>query len=134
MTRRRGIFRAAVIYLLLLLFCVVFVAPFAWMISTSLKSPSDIISGLGALRWLSHPATLENYRYILGRAEEFPVWRWTATVPPFTSTTLANVSWGTSSSSADSASSTGSSSSGGSGDSGGAGGGEKKSASGDKVA
>jgi multiple sugar transport system permease protein len=48
------------------------------MVSTSLKSPSDIISGLGVLRWLPQPATLENYRYILGRAEEFPVWRWTA--------------------------------------------------------
>ncbi|MES2465131.1 MAG: carbohydrate ABC transporter permease [Armatimonadota bacterium] len=55
-----------------------FLAPLLWMVSTSLKSASDIISGLGSLRWLPSPVTLENYSYILSRVEEFPVWRWTA--------------------------------------------------------
>ena len=55
-----------------------FIAPLLWMVSTSLKTSSDIISGLGTLRWLPHPATLANYTYILNKAEEFPIWRWTA--------------------------------------------------------
>jgi multiple sugar transport system permease protein len=61
----------------LLILVFLFLAPLIWMISTSLKSPSDIISGLGALRWLPHPITFENYRQVLNNAEEFPVWRWT---------------------------------------------------------
>ncbi len=64
-------------YVVLTVATLLFLAPLLWMLSTSLKSSSDIISGLGSLRWLPSPATLENYRYILGRAEEFPVWRWT---------------------------------------------------------
>lgn len=55
-----------------------FIAPLLWMVSTSLKTSSDIISGLGTFRWLPHPATLANYTYILNKAEEFPIWRWTA--------------------------------------------------------
>lgn len=63
---------------LLTMATLLFIAPLLWMVSTSLKQSSDIISGLGSLRWLPHPATLANYAYILSRAEEFPVWRWTA--------------------------------------------------------
>jgi ABC-type sugar transport system, permease component len=55
-----------------------FLAPLGWMLSTSLKSPEDVIAGLGAMRWLPNPLTTENYRYILSKVEEFPVWRWTA--------------------------------------------------------
>jgi multiple sugar transport system permease protein len=65
-------------YLFLTVATLLFLAPLLWMVSTSLKSPSDIISGLGSLRWLPSPATLANYSYILSRVEEFPVWRWTA--------------------------------------------------------
>jgi multiple sugar transport system permease protein len=61
----------------LLLAALLFLAPLAWMISTSLKTPSDVISGLGAVRWVPQPATAQNYTDVLGRAEEFPVWRWT---------------------------------------------------------
>ena len=54
-----------------------FVAPLLWMLSTAFKSPEDIINGLGALRWVPRPITTENFAYVLGKAEEFPVWRWT---------------------------------------------------------
>lgn len=54
-----------------------FLAPLLWMLTTSLKSPGDIVSGLGAGRWLPHPVTLANFRQVLGNVEEFPVWRWT---------------------------------------------------------
>jgi multiple sugar transport system permease protein len=65
-------------YLFLSLATLLFLVPLLWMVSTSLKSPADIISGLSSLRWWPSPATLVNYKYILGRVEEFPVWRWTA--------------------------------------------------------
>ncbi len=65
------------LHLVLLLTTALFVAPLVWMLSTSLKTPGDIISGLGALRWLPHPASAVNYRQVLANVEEFPVWRWT---------------------------------------------------------
>jgi multiple sugar transport system permease protein len=53
-----------------------FLAPLVWMVATSLKTPGDIISGLGALRWWPHPFTLVNYTNTLANVQEFPVWRW----------------------------------------------------------
>ena len=55
-----------------------FLAPLLWMLSTAFKTPDDIINGLGALRWLPRPITTENFVSVLGKAEEFPIWRWTA--------------------------------------------------------
>ena len=66
------------LHLLLALAALAFLAPLIWMLSTSLKSPDDIIQGLGVARWWPHPTTLINYRTVLGKVEEFPVWRWTA--------------------------------------------------------
>src|SRR5215211_2778571 len=54
-----------------------FLAPLLWMLATAFKSPEDIIHGLGALRWLPQPVTTENFRTVLAKAEEFPIWRWT---------------------------------------------------------
>jgi multiple sugar transport system permease protein len=65
------------LHLALLIAAALFLAPLVWMLSTSLKSPGEIISGLGALRWWPHPATLINFRQVLANVEEFPVWRWT---------------------------------------------------------
>jgi multiple sugar transport system permease protein len=65
-------------YVFLSVATLLFLAPLLWMVSTSLKSSSDIISGLGSMRWLPSPATLANYTYIMSRVEEFPIWRWTA--------------------------------------------------------
>ncbi len=65
------------LHLALLITAALFLAPLVWMLSTSLKSPGEIISGLGALRWWPHPATLANFRQVLANVEEFPVWRWT---------------------------------------------------------
>jgi multiple sugar transport system permease protein len=54
-----------------------FLAPLLWMLVTAFKTPEDIIQGLEAMRWLPQPVTTENFRTVLGKAEEFPVWRWT---------------------------------------------------------
>lgn len=61
----------------MLIAALLFLAPLLWMLTTSLKSPGDIVSGLGAGRWWPHPVTLANFRQVLGNVEEFPVWRWT---------------------------------------------------------
>jgi multiple sugar transport system permease protein len=55
-----------------------FLAPLVWMLTTAFKEPDDIIRGLGALRWLPDPPTTANFVTVLAKAEEFPVWRWTA--------------------------------------------------------
>ena len=62
----------------MLLMALLFLAPLLWMLSTAFKSPDDIIKGLGALRWWPNPVTLENFVGVLGKVEEFPIWRWTA--------------------------------------------------------
>ena len=64
--------------LAMLLVAFLFLAPLLWMLSTAFKTPDDIIKGLGALRWLPRPITTENFVSVLGKAEEFPIWRWTA--------------------------------------------------------
>ena len=61
----------------LLLLAALFLAPLVWMMSTAFRTPEDIINGLGAMRWLPRPATLENFRQVLQNVQEFPVWRWT---------------------------------------------------------
>lgn len=60
----------------MLLLCAIFLAPLVWMVSTSLKTPGDIVSGLGQMRWWPHPVTLANYTSTLANVQEFPVWRW----------------------------------------------------------
>jgi len=61
----------------MLILAFLFVAPLIWMISTSLKTPDDIINGLGSMRWIPSPVTTENFHKVLTNVEEFPVWRWT---------------------------------------------------------
>ena len=61
----------------LLILTALFLAPLVWMLSTSLKTPGDIVSGLGALRWLPHPTTWMNFQNVLHNFEEFPIWQWT---------------------------------------------------------
>ena len=65
------------LHLPLLLVAFLFLAPILWMLATAFKSPDDIIVGLGALRWLPRPFTFENFRTVLAKTEEFPIWRWT---------------------------------------------------------
>src|SRR5947209_10521578 len=62
----------------MLLVAFLFLAPLLWMLSTAFKTPDDIIKGLGALRWVPRPVTTENFVNVLGKREEFPIWRWTA--------------------------------------------------------
>lgn len=57
---------------------VLFLLPLLWMVTTAFRTPEDIIQGLGRGRWLPDPATTENFRAVLAKGEEFPVWRWTA--------------------------------------------------------
>src|SRR5918997_2484864 len=65
------------LHLILLPVAFLFLAPLLWMISTSFKSPEDIIAGLGSMRWLPAPFTVENFTGVLSKVEEFPIWRWT---------------------------------------------------------
>ena len=65
------------LHIIMLIAVVLFLAPLVWMIATSLKTPDDIINGLGAMRWWPHPSTLANYREVIENVVEFPVWRWT---------------------------------------------------------
>ncbi len=64
--------------LVLFIGALLFLAPVLWMLSTALKTPDSIIRDMAVVRWLPHPATGNNFSYILTKAEEFPVWRWTA--------------------------------------------------------
>jgi multiple sugar transport system permease protein len=65
------------LHLPLLLAAFFFLMPLLWMLSTAFKSPDDIIQGLGALRWIPRPVTIENFSNVLAKTEEFPIWRWT---------------------------------------------------------
>jgi ABC-type glycerol-3-phosphate transport system permease component len=49
------------------------------MVVTAFKEPGDIIgtASAGGMRLLPDPPTTENFRDVLGKVEEFPVWRWT---------------------------------------------------------
>jgi multiple sugar transport system permease protein len=66
------------LHLPMLLIAFLFLAPLLWMVSTAFKTPEEIITGLGALRWLPRAPTTANFANVLGKTEEFPVWRWTA--------------------------------------------------------
>lgn len=63
--------------LVLFIGAILFLAPVLWMLSTSLKTSDAIIRDMAVVRWLPRPATWSNFSYILTKAEEFPVWRWT---------------------------------------------------------
>ena len=65
------------LHLALALGALLFLVPVLWMLTTSLKTPGDIISGIGALRWLPHPITATNYAEDFKNVDEFPIWRWT---------------------------------------------------------
>jgi len=65
------------LHLPLLLFAFLFMMPILWMLSTSLKAPDDIVRDLASVHWMPHPATVANFQDVLGKVEEFPVWRWT---------------------------------------------------------
>jgi multiple sugar transport system permease protein len=66
------------LHLLLALVALLFLAPLLWMLATAFKTPDQIIQGAGTGSFVPRPATLANFRNVLGKAEEFPIWRWTA--------------------------------------------------------
>lgn len=55
---------------------IVMLAPTAWMVSTSLKPESDVLSAIP--HWLPQPPTLENFATLFSQASDFPVLRWFA--------------------------------------------------------
>ncbi len=55
----RRILTAGFTYLVLILFSVLFTAPFLWMVSTSLKPDAQIFSD--RVQWIPHPAVWKNY-------------------------------------------------------------------------
>ena len=59
------------VWLLGMLLAVAWIAPFVWMISTSLKPSSQVMTP--AIEWLPREITLDNYRYVI---ERYPILRW----------------------------------------------------------
>ena len=59
----RSTLRAVISYALLIAIAVVFVAPFLWMVSTSLKERTDLFQLPPA--WIPRPATFASYRALL---------------------------------------------------------------------
>ena len=66
------------LHLPLLVATFLFLAPLLWMLTTAFKEPGDIIGDVSGVRWLPDPVTTANFTAVLAKAEEFPVWRWTA--------------------------------------------------------
>lgn len=73
---RRINLRLILTYLLLTLIGIFFLAPLLWMLSTSLKQPSEYFTQ--DIRWIPQNPTLEHYRDLLGSSEsaQAPVRRW----------------------------------------------------------
>ncbi len=55
---------------------ILMVAPVAWMISTALKPPGEVLSAQP--KWVPDHPTLENFRDLQTRSSEFPIVRWFA--------------------------------------------------------
>ena len=55
---------------------VVMLAPIVWMLSTSLKHESAVLSAVP--QWIPRPATTENFLGLFTQAQDFPVIRWLA--------------------------------------------------------
>lgn len=59
------------VWLLGMVVAVAWIAPFVWMISTSLKPSSQVM--IKGIQWLPREVTLENYRMVI---ESHPILRW----------------------------------------------------------
>jgi ABC-type glycerol-3-phosphate transport system permease component len=65
--RRGKLVRSALLYGLLLLISAFFIAPLLWMISTSLKAPSEYFTA--DVRWVPRNPTLQHYQQLLDPSE-----------------------------------------------------------------
>jgi len=75
--RRRPILnRHLAAQLAMILAAVVMLAPTVWMLVTSLKQESAVLSAVP--RWIPNPPTTENYVGLFTQAQDFPVFRWLA--------------------------------------------------------
>lgn len=72
------------IWLIGMVVAVIWVAPFVWMVSTSLKYPSDVLTQ--TIEWFPRRVTLDNYYKVF----EYPILRWTfnSVVQAVTSTVI----------------------------------------------
>ena len=66
--------KATIAQAIMLLGALVSLAPVAWMVSTSLKPESAVMSAIP--QWLPNPATMANFTELFTQAEDFPVIRW----------------------------------------------------------
>ena len=77
---RRGVVRKAVLYAVLVPGALVFVAPFAWLVSASLQDVGDIFSW--PPQWIPDDPSLDGYRTFLGIGDAGAgaqgAWRWFA--------------------------------------------------------
>src|ERR671921_845247 len=65
------------LYLLLIAIALFFVVPLIWMVSTSLKAESAVISDTDILGgFIPSNPTLSNYEFILTASGNTPVFRW----------------------------------------------------------
>src|SRR5262245_50578768 len=58
------------VWLLGTIMAILWAAPFVWMVSTSLKLPSQVMTV--DIEWLPHEVTLENYAKVL----KYPIVQW----------------------------------------------------------
>ncbi|PZR64719.1 MAG: carbohydrate ABC transporter permease [Chloroflexi bacterium] len=74
-TSRSGRLRPARIglFAVLILIALFFIVPLLWMVSTSLKGPTDAIVDTG---WIPQRPTFDNFRQILSTSGDTPVFRW----------------------------------------------------------
>lgn len=61
---------------LMALGALVMISPTAWMLSTSLKHESAVLSAVP--KWIPNPATMENFLELFTQTQDFPVIRWLA--------------------------------------------------------
>ena len=61
-------------FTLLSLAAALFLAPLAWMVSTSLKTEAKVVTAVP--RWIPDPATTENFQTLEEKGTEAPVGRW----------------------------------------------------------
>jgi len=73
--RKRAISAGSIIaQVAMILGAIIMVAPILWMISTSLKQPTAVLTPQP--HWVPNPPTLENFAGLFTKSEEFPVVRW----------------------------------------------------------
>jgi ABC-type glycerol-3-phosphate transport system permease component len=65
------------LHLLLALVALLFLAPLLWMLVTAFQVAGRHHRGVGRAPVAPPAGHAENFQGVLGKVEEFPIWRWT---------------------------------------------------------